>query len=252
MDLLSLITACAVSAHPGIITTLYQIGQIHDGDPLAIEVVEQGHVYTPPTHDQAIGITTALVEAGFQVRVGLAQVDAQTAMNDYGVAIPQLFDGCTNIAIGADQLTLTISELGGLERSLAAYFDREPSSEVGKAWAREVMQKPGPAPLGEEQTFTGRRYSIRNHRIFAGAPLDTDHRAPRPDETRQLMTEPEQLDALSSGSEESEESDEESEEREQPQKWPRPSEIQRNPPLTPQAPVTDERLPTSSAPSGGQ
>lgn len=160
MDLLSMLTACAMSINPVVVPTLYQIAHTHGGNSFTIEAVETGQVYQPSSHDEAIGITTALYEAGVNLHVGIVQVNVSTALNEYGATIPELFDTCKNVAIGSDQLAVAINQTKTIKQALTIYLGSEP-------WAREVMQQPRAPEFGSDSNPIGRIYAEPDNRIFA-------------------------------------------------------------------------------------
>lgn len=232
MDLLSMLTACAMSINPVVVPTLYQIAHTHGGNALTIEAVETGQVYKPSSHEEAIGITTALYEAGVKLHVGIVQVNVSTALNEYDTTIPELFDTCKNVAIGSDQLALAISQTKTVRQALTIYLGSGP-------WAREVMQQPSAPEFGSDSNSIGKIYAAPGNRIFATKQTNS-HRAPRESPHKKIWA-AQETDGGSKTDEGSETTEPEwSKPEARPQKRKTPKKTGQA-----QAPVTDERLLTT-------
>ena len=187
MDLLSLLAACAISTHPGVEPALYQIAHLHQGNPLTIEVIDQGIVYNPDTREQAIGVATALIEAGSNVRVGLAQLPAHEAITVYGLSIEDLFTPCRNLAIGSDFLEQAFSRHSPAPNALAYYLKGSPDSPLGLGWAHDVLSQP---TINDSSSRIARLYPAPDTRLFVTNEEST-YRRPEPSAEHRLLVTPE-------------------------------------------------------------
>lgn len=173
MDLATLITTCAVAAHANVSPLLYQIGHLHDGDPYAIEVIDQSKLYRPQSADEAVALTTRLLEEGHHLRVGLAQLCPRRAFEQYEIPIATLLgDHCHHIQIAADRLQGLLQEHRSIEPALSAYYapTDDPLHEGGRLWTVEVLRQP--LPTDTESHELPRRYDIPSDRLF----VDTGER----------------------------------------------------------------------------
>lgn len=139
MDLLSLILFCALSSSPQSTTLVHQIAQSVEGDPLHIDDLTDAAVYAPASAREAAGIVRALLEAGHDLRVGLAQIPARVAWQDYGLSPDQMLSACTNVAVGTDLLTRAHSRYPKAEQALAYYLTSDPADDIGLGWAFSVL-----------------------------------------------------------------------------------------------------------------
>lgn len=170
MDLITLITACAVSAHANVAPLLYQIARVHDGDPYAVEVVEEQRVYRPDTPSAAADLTLHFLESGHELRVGLGHVDPAAAVEIYEISVTALFENyCQHIQIAADQLTRRVNEYRPTARALAAYYavQDDPNDSHARLWAEDVMSQPHP-PANPGDDDLPRRYEPPADRLFTG------------------------------------------------------------------------------------
>ena len=165
MDLISLILFCAVSTNTVALTLSHQVATSVDGDPYYIDDLTDAKVYTPVRRAEAVGILTALLEAGHDVRVGLTQLPARRAIQEYGHSPAELIDACPNVAIGTDLLEQSLEETNqNPRRALATYLTNEHDNPMGLFWADSVLAEPAveleSVSSNVENPQPSRRYSV--------------------------------------------------------------------------------------------
>ena len=168
MDLATLITTCAVAAHANVTPLLHQIAHVHDGDPYAVEVVDQQQLYRPETAEQAAHLTAQLSSRGHHLRVGLTHLDPVDVEETYAVGIEDLFaDKCRQIQITADQLQHQLQDKRSVVAALASYYapDANSEDEYSLSWSREVLSQPAHPDDVEEPL--PHRYNPPADRLFA-------------------------------------------------------------------------------------
>lgn len=248
MDLITLITTCAVAAHANVSPLLYQIARLHDGDPYAIEVIQQETLYRPSTAEEATALTVSLLEHGYEVRVGLAQLDPQVAQNEYQFPVSSLFeDHCRHLQIAADQLHELLQEHRRLTPTLTAYFasNDDPDDDDGRHWAKDVLAQPSLPSDGDDDL--PRRYDHPAHRLFVG-PSDrtSGPSGARPDTELFAGKDFPTIDDRSSVATEPSDGGEDDTLEPSPESPSIPAEpLPRTSPPSPQPDVTDSTLPTS-------
>lgn len=172
MDLVSLILFCAISSNSVALTLSHQVAASIDGDPYYIDDLTDAKIYTPVRRGEALGILTALLEAGHDVRVGLTQLPARRAIQEYGHSPGDLIDACPNVAIGTDMLEQSLATTNQNPRlALATYLTGERDNAMGLFWADSVLAKPAieleSVAANVENPQPSRRYSVnRRDSIF--------------------------------------------------------------------------------------
>jgi hypothetical protein len=102
----------------------------------------------PETVDEAIHWTRWFHSHGYTVSVGLMQINSENAAR-YGVTVRQLFDPCTNVAIGAQMLGEIYSttqhstkpDVNSLMSTFSAYNSGSFTTGLKNGYAAKVMSK---------------------------------------------------------------------------------------------------------------
>lgn len=257
MDLVNLILMCSLATSPATNSLVYQVARVNNADPTFIDDWSDESVYRPHDPLQAAQMIAALLRVGHELRVGILQIPARQTLQSYGIASRDLVDACTNIAIGSDRLEQAREKFGRDQiKVLAWYLTDDPKSPVGRYWAHEVLRGEtvdlDAAQKNIEQPIASREYARPSMRLFAPQTnAEGEMSAPRFERIFPLAA----SDDFTSFEEVPASDD-------APQKWQpvisetvstvsreesaarrRQGSVAQN--KKPQAPVTDERLPTS-------
>lgn len=172
MDLVNLILMCSLATSPATNSLVYQIAQVNNADPTFIDDWSDKSVYRPHDPLQAAQMIAALLRVGHELRVGILQIPARQTLQSYGIASRDLVDACTNIAIGSDRLEQA-REKFGLDKIkvLAWYLTDDPASPIGRYWAHEVLRGESvdldAAQKNIEQPIASREYARPSMQLFA-------------------------------------------------------------------------------------
>lgn len=102
MDLSALVTQCAPSVHPTVMSALISVESSHN--PYAIGVVGGQLARQPKSLDEAVAAVKKLRADGRNFSMGVAQIN-KVNLAKYGLTDTTVFDACANIAAGAKILT---------------------------------------------------------------------------------------------------------------------------------------------------
>ena len=97
MDIFTLLLACGPAVHPNTTTAL--IVAESGGNPYAIGDNTDKRSYFPKTKDEAVALSTRLLQSGHRIDMGLTQISSPW-LTAWGVSLDQVFDSCSNIRLG--------------------------------------------------------------------------------------------------------------------------------------------------------
>lgn len=179
MDIFQLILVCSVVQTDPHQTLLYQISQTADASATYVDDLTATKVYDPDRKKIAHKIVRSLVRQNHDVRVGLTQVPAETAIDTYGAAFPELVRGCTSISFGSQHLRKARRKFPDSRlKALAWYFTGAPDSALGRGWAAEVLRQPAvhveQSASNPDSAPPSKTYSSPQHQIFSNHSMDLD------------------------------------------------------------------------------
>ena len=145
MDLVTLITACALNAERKLIHAL--IWKQSDGEPWSFSVPSESLPRVLPTRQDAVREAQATRPEGDRIRVGL------TGLSAYSRSVTAVtFAPCPNVAIAARQLTQMVERCNTTSKpdptycAIAAYRGSWDRPEIGFADAVRATVEKGNAP----------------------------------------------------------------------------------------------------------
>lgn len=141
MDLFSLILVCAVSSDPRAAVHTYQIAQAVDVEVTYIDDLTTASGYSPADLEVASGLVSTLMKEGHDIRVGLGQIPARVAYDEFGLTPEQMLDPCTNIAVATELLEQAFSIHSSPKNALAFYLKSDSRDPQGLRWADYILSK---------------------------------------------------------------------------------------------------------------
>ena len=155
-DLALLIAVCAPAIHPA--TALAIVAHESKLNPWAVGINGARASSQPTTREQAVTLAKTMVEKGYSVDVGYAQINTST-LKSLGLTIEQGFEPCRNL--GAMQTVLirnyaiAAEQLGegqpALQAALSAYNTGNMHAGVRNGYVRAVYRH-APEKRGGQQT----------------------------------------------------------------------------------------------------
>lgn len=141
MDLFSLILVCAVSNDPQVAAHTYQIAQAVDVEVTYVDDLTNASGYSPSSVEVAAGLVSTLLKEGHDIRVGLGQIPARIAWDEFGLSAEQMLDPCTNIAVTTELLERAFSAHRSPKKALAFYLKSDAKDPQGLRWADYILSK---------------------------------------------------------------------------------------------------------------
>ena len=151
MDLLSLAALCGPLVHPQM--TLRVIAVESQGNPFAIHDNTTAQQYTPKSLQDAVRLSTRLIDAGHRLDLGLMQINYEAWLRPTGFAIERALDPCTNITLGTTILSADYTQAlsrsatpnEALLRSLSLYNSGSESRSL--SYAQVVLKGRSSTPI---------------------------------------------------------------------------------------------------------
>jgi type IV secretion system protein VirB1 len=150
MDLLSLAVLCGRLVHPEM--TLRVIAVESQGHAYAIHDNTTAQQYYPTTVQDAVLLSTHLIEAGHRLDLGLMQINYEVWLRPTEFPLERAFNPCTNITLGTtilsadytQALTRSSASTDALSRSLSLYNSGSESRSL--SYAQKVLSGQGTTP----------------------------------------------------------------------------------------------------------